>query len=373
MSRLEIALDHILDGSPIQDVELLEALQTWDGQDFSQLLASPSPKRDAAVFSSVLLPRDQHCIAMDGVFELVRPDRCSKVVKAILDAEKAAVALLCKQGSAFDLHEQANPYLDSTRLFILLSNRASFSLGTSTSTKIVKECLRACIQSKTLLVAIDMKQIFCFLFKIASPTFVCNLLPIHNVLDLNLASWILDPHRAKRPLPEENMKGKSRADLRESLFHLLQVSNTIQHELKNQNLEAALYLQEIPVAQVLSEMEYRGICLRKRTLNGCIDIVQAELDQIQERIDSIAQRNINLNSPDQVAHLLFRDLRLPTHQSGYGSLSTAESVLRKIEGKNEAVSLILGFRKLAKLLSTCKPDTLSTNAQCGRHQTVLMY
>lgn len=356
MGHLDSILDHIIDGSPIQDAALLEALQAWDGQDFSELLASPCPTRDAMVDSSVLPSRDQHSIAMNAIFEHVSPERCSKVVKAIRKAEKASMALLCKKKVSFDLRMQANPYLDSTCLYVLLSNRVSFAIDTSSSTETVKECIRACIQSKTLLIAVNMKSVLCFLLKTASPAFVRNLLPIDSVLDLELASWILDPDRAQQPLLVQNWTGESSADLRESLFSLCQAADAIQRDLQHQNLEAALYQQEIPVAQVLAEMEYRGICMRKRTLDGCIDIVQAELDQIQERIDTIAQRHINLNSPDQIAHLLFRDLRLPTHQSGYGSLSTAESILCKIEGKHEAVSLVLGFRKLAKLLSTCMPD-----------------
>ena len=79
-----------------------------------------------------------------------------------------------------------------------------------------------------------------------------------------------------------------------------------------------------------------------------------QLDDLARRIYKLAGREFNVNSPKQLAQVLFDDLALPTKglkKTAGGSRSTRESELEKLKDNHPIIEAILAYRELQKLLS----------------------
>lgn len=108
------------------------------------------------------------------------------------------------------------------------------------------------------------------------------------------------------------------------------------------------------VEPVLREIEKNGIKLDVAMVNKIAKTTETEAQKLEKKICSLAGQEFNVNSPSQMAEVLFGKLKLSTSdlkktKSGY---STAASELRKIEKEHKIISLILEYRELSKLLST---------------------
>ena len=111
---------------------------------------------------------------------------------------------------------------------------------------------------------------------------------------------------------------------------------------------------EQPLVSILYEMERDGVELNKKTLATMSKEFEGELNKLTKKIHKLAGSEFNVNSPSQLADVLFQDLELPTKgikktKTGY---STAASELEKLAGEHEIVPLIGDYRELAKLKST---------------------
>jgi DNA polymerase-1 len=118
-----------------------------------------------------------------------------------------------------------------------------------------------------------------------------------------------------------------------------------------------LYYQiELPVSQLLFEIELVGIYLNKAKLANLGQEVVAQIKAIEQQIDSKIklETGFNLNSPRQVEDLLFNMLGLPTQKksdkrTGY---STDQEVLETLSDLHPVPKLISKYRELSKLKTT---------------------
>lgn len=72
---------------------------------------------------------------------------------------------------------------------------------------------------------------------------------------------------------------------------------------------------EIPLAHVLSEMEYNGVCVDVEYLNNLTKELDLKISQIEKSIFELAGESFNINSPKQVAHILFEKLELKSSKN----------------------------------------------------------
>lgn len=126
------------------------------------------------------------------------------------------------------------------------------------------------------------------------------------------------------------------------------------------------------VMPVLRDMESFGIKLDVSVLEKMAKRVERRLGQIEHKIHSLAKEDFNINSPVQMADILFDKLKLPTKElkrtkSGF---STAAGELKKIENEHKIIKPILEYRELSKLLSTyLKPLPLLADENFKLHTT----
>ena len=111
---------------------------------------------------------------------------------------------------------------------------------------------------------------------------------------------------------------------------------------------------EMPLIDVLRQMEMQGICVDRRQLLTLSDLFQRELQSLEIQIYREAGESFNIKSSQQLGRILFDRLQLPVQKktrkrTGY---STDVEVLTILAEQHPVPALVLRYRTLAKLKST---------------------
>lgn len=113
---------------------------------------------------------------------------------------------------------------------------------------------------------------------------------------------------------------------------------------------------EIPLTLVLAKMEHTGVAVDEAYLKELSDYMTEKLAELEDIIYQLAGESFNINSPKQVAEILFDKLELKTKKKNK-SRSTGAEVLEELAEDYEICDYILQHRKFSKLKSTYT-DTL---------------
>ncbi len=119
---------------------------------------------------------------------------------------------------------------------------------------------------------------------------------------------------------------------------------------------------EEPLIEIIAHMERRGILVNASALDKLSKKYHKELSALEKQIHNVAGHDFNINSPQQLAIVLFDEMGLyPKNQkhTSTGKRSTRESELQKLQGQHEIIDTILEYREVQKLLSTYI-DNMST-------------
>lgn len=111
---------------------------------------------------------------------------------------------------------------------------------------------------------------------------------------------------------------------------------------------------ELPLIPILFRMERRGIRLNTETLRDMSDEATKEIAIFERQIWDLAGKEFNINSPKQLADILFVDLQIPTKniKKNKTGISTAATELEKLRSEYPIVILIEQYRELFKLKTT---------------------
>ncbi|MEO5971384.1 MAG: DNA polymerase I, partial [Bdellovibrionia bacterium] len=133
---------------------------------------------------------------------------------------------------------------------------------------------------------------------------------------------------------------------------------------------------DIPMVDVLTDMELEGVCIDVDWLKSLSQEFGLELEQIETRIQAYTQGPVNLNSPKQISKLLFEDLKLPPQSKTKTGLSTDAGVLEILAPLHAVPKLLLEYREISKLKGTYVDplpllrDSKTGKIHAGFHQTV---
>ncbi|MBN8550147.1 MAG: DNA polymerase I, partial [Deltaproteobacteria bacterium] len=132
------------------------------------------------------------------------------------------------------------------------------------------------------------------------------------------------------------------------------LKNTLRPLLEKNGLLGVFDSIEIPLIPVLSRMERRGIKLDVKLLSEMSEDFAVRLKKMEGNLYELAGCEFNLNSPKQLADVLFNKLGLPTKgiKKTKTGLSTDSSVLEKLSSVHPLPQLILEYRMIYKLKST---------------------
>ena len=120
------------------------------------------------------------------------------------------------------------------------------------------------------------------------------------------------------------------------------------------NLEYVFNQIEMPLCKILAEMEMDGIKLNDVIFKGISEKIGSNIENLEKNIHHLAGEQFNINSPKQLAEVLFGELKLPTEEikKTKTGFSTASSELEKLRGKHKIIEKIEEYRELFKLKTT---------------------
>lgn len=128
---------------------------------------------------------------------------------------------------------------------------------------------------------------------------------------------------------------------------------------------------ELPLIQVLSDIERQGVLIDSMLLSQQSDELAQKIDELETKAYDIAGEKFNLSSPKQLQALFFEKLGYPIiKKTPKGAPSTAEDVLIELALDYPLPKLILQHRSLSKLKSTYTDKLpLMVNSETGRVHT----
>jgi DNA polymerase-1 len=148
------------------------------------------------------------------------------------------------------------------------------------------------------------------------------------------------------------------------------LSEALERELREQEMESLFRDVEMPLVGVLADMEFQGIALDAKVLEAMSSTLTEQMAALEKEIHSEAGEAFNLGSPKQLAHVLFDKLGLPKGRRTKTGASTDSEVLADLAVAHRLPGLVLEFRQLSKLKSTYL-DALPrmVNPETGRIHT----
>ena len=161
-------------------------------------------------------------------------------------------------------------------------------------------------------------------------------------------------------------KGKNQGSMRDVPLELiteyavedaditLQLKQHFEPELKQAKIEKLFQEIEIPLVQVLADMELEGINLDEEFLKSLSADLDRDIKGLEEKIYKEAGELFNIGSPKQLGIILFEKLALAKKpkKTKTGQYSTGEEVLSYLALENEIVQNVLDYRGLVKLKNT---------------------
>lgn len=107
---------------------------------------------------------------------------------------------------------------------------------------------------------------------------------------------------------------------------------------------------EVPLTKVLAKMEHTGVAIDVQYLNELSFYMTDKLAELEDLIYQLAGESFNINSPKQVAEILFDKLEIKSKKKK--SRSTGAEILEELAQEYEICAYILEHRKFSKLKST---------------------
>ncbi len=206
-------------------------------------------------------------------------------------------------------------------------------------------------------------------------------LPLKGVyFDTMVASYCLDADRSSNSMdnmaidylnyqciPISALIGKGKNQL---TFDMVDTASACEYSAEDADITFRLYLYlkaalekqpllkklfdevEMPLVPVLVTMEYNGVSLDTAVLRQMSGEISKAIQNLTEQIYKEAETVFNIDSPKQLADILFDKLNLESTRIGKSGRSTDAAVLEQLIGLHPIVELILQYRTLSKLQNT---------------------
>ena len=212
--------------------------------------------------------------------------------------------------------------------------------------------------------------------------------------DTAIGAYILEPSRTRYEIgalsqeylgialqTEEEFlgKGKSRAricDMDESAaaeFAAREVRcmallrEYIERELQKNGQTDLYYGIELPLVQVLADMQITGIAVDKEKLAEFNETLSERVEELTGEIYELAGCEFNINSTKQLGEVLFEKLGLKAIKKTKTGYSTDAAVLEKLSGSHEIIDLLIEYRLINKIKTTYGDGLLAViNPETGR-------
>ncbi len=177
--------------------------------------------------------------------------------------------------------------------------------------------------------------------------------------DTMLAAYLIDPARRGYPLEElagdegigAEVEGDGDGVAAEAVVTRV-LAERQRERLEADGLTRLLHEIELPLVDVLVEMERAGVKLDVDTVRAIAKRVEEEANALERDVWMLAGEEFTIGSPQQLAEVLFTKLGLSKKRRGKTGFSTDARVLQAIRSEHEIIPKIESWRELTKLKST---------------------
>jgi len=200
-----------------------------------------------------------------------------------------------------------------------------------------------------------------------------------KIFDASIAQYLINPDQNNysinqiaqeylgiegRKIEDIFGKGKSKKDFKTTDKKLIKeyiafILNTVElskskmiNIIENRNMKELFNNVEIPLVEVLANMEFYGIGIDERELESIGKSFEAEIDSLMKNIYELAGEEFNINSPKQLGYILFEKLKLPTVKKTKTGYSTDVEVLEELKNVHPIAKELIRYRQIIKLKST---------------------
>ena len=150
---------------------------------------------------------------------------------------------------------------------------------------------------------------------------------------------------------------------------LVESKSALQDLLAENEQSELLTEMELPLAEVLADMEIAGIAVKSETLETIGHENEIKLSNLTREIYELAGEEFNLNSPKQLGVILFEKLEMPAGKKTKTGYSTAVDVLEQLAPDYEIVDKILEYRQISKIQSTYVKGLIPQITENGKIHT----
>jgi len=155
---------------------------------------------------------------------------------------------------------------------------------------------------------------------------------------------------------------------------VLRLMPQLQSEMETRRATRLLNEMEMPLVEVLAEMEMAGIALDTDFLGRMSAELSQRMAGIETQIYGAVGEPFNINSPQQLSDVLFERLKIAppdrSQKTSTGFYSTAAGILESMSGKHPVIDWVLEYRELSKLKSTYLDALpMQVNPKTGRVHT----
>lgn len=150
----------------------------------------------------------------------------------------------------------------------------------------------------------------------------------------------------------------------------LAAEEALGEKLAEQGMDKLFYEIEMPLSRVLCDMERIGVRVQPEELRAYGEALTGRIEELEQAVYRQADCTFNINSPKQLAEVLFEKMGIKGGKKTKTGYSTAADVLEKLAPDYPIVSDILEYRGLMKLKSTYAEGLSACIARDGRiHST----
>lgn len=157
---------------------------------------------------------------------------------------------------------------------------------------------------------------------------------------------------------QKNMRDLSPTDIYEYACEdadiTLRLKNVLEPKLDEAGVARLFRDIEMPLVDVLADMELNGVCLDTEALHETSEVFNKRMTAIEQHIYELAGEQFNISSPRQVGDILFGKMKIvdKPKKTKTGQFVTSEEVLQQLRSNSPIIDEILNYRGLKKLLST---------------------
>jgi len=182
----------------------------------------------------------------------------------------------------------------------------------------------------------------------------------HNLEDITLEYL----GRKKTPITDLIGEGKKKITMKEVEIGKIKdyccqdsdaafrLKDVLEGQLVEKNLDKLFHEVEMPLLECLAEMELTGVAIDVDYLKKMSEEMEKQLDKITAEVYEIAGAEFNINSPKQLAEILFVKLKLPVVKKTKTGHSTDVEVLEALSAVHALPAELLKYREISKLKST---------------------